>query len=201
MDDTCRLHLRPRRAGGRPSPAGQDRLFRRVLSHPDDRPRSAGRGQRHAWRGSSSASPSDRRHADHSRLARPADPRQCDGRSLLGFCEGQPPADWRTEVTTSSTSATSITASPNRRWACRWTSARCRRAGRGVQVRAFRPPCRRSCSTSRLTRPVRQPRRRSGLFRATGRLCRQDARLAARLRRPDAHRYRATPNGLEVRAA
>jgi arylsulfatase A-like enzyme len=25
-------------------------------------------------------------------------PRQCDGRSLLGFCEGQPPTDWRTEV-------------------------------------------------------------------------------------------------------
>jgi arylsulfatase A-like enzyme len=25
-------------------------------------------------------------------------PRQCDGRSLLGFCEGQPPHDWRTEV-------------------------------------------------------------------------------------------------------
>jgi arylsulfatase A-like enzyme len=25
-------------------------------------------------------------------------PRQCDGRSLLGFCEGSPPADWRTEV-------------------------------------------------------------------------------------------------------
>ncbi len=25
-------------------------------------------------------------------------PRQCDGRSLLGFCQGQPPADWRTEV-------------------------------------------------------------------------------------------------------
>ena len=25
-------------------------------------------------------------------------PRQCDGRSLLGFCEGQPPKDWRTEV-------------------------------------------------------------------------------------------------------
>ena len=25
-------------------------------------------------------------------------PRQCDGRSLLGFCEGQAPADWRTEV-------------------------------------------------------------------------------------------------------
>ena len=25
-------------------------------------------------------------------------PRQCDGRSLLGFCEGRPPADWRTEV-------------------------------------------------------------------------------------------------------
>jgi arylsulfatase A-like enzyme len=25
-------------------------------------------------------------------------PRQCDGRSLLPFCEGAPPADWRTEV-------------------------------------------------------------------------------------------------------
>ena len=25
-------------------------------------------------------------------------PRQCDGRSLLAFCEGEPPADWRTEV-------------------------------------------------------------------------------------------------------
>ena len=25
-------------------------------------------------------------------------PRQCDGRSLLGFCDGSPPADWRTEV-------------------------------------------------------------------------------------------------------
>ncbi|HYX02014.1 MAG TPA: sulfatase-like hydrolase/transferase, partial [Reyranella sp.] len=25
-------------------------------------------------------------------------PRQCDGRSLLGFCEGRPPAGWRTEV-------------------------------------------------------------------------------------------------------
>jgi arylsulfatase A-like enzyme len=25
-------------------------------------------------------------------------PRQCDGRSLLGFCHGAPPADWRTEV-------------------------------------------------------------------------------------------------------
>ncbi|MBM3650618.1 MAG: alkaline phosphatase family protein [Alphaproteobacteria bacterium] len=25
-------------------------------------------------------------------------PRQCDGRSLLGFCTGAPPADWRTEV-------------------------------------------------------------------------------------------------------
>jgi arylsulfatase A-like enzyme len=25
-------------------------------------------------------------------------PRQCDGRSLLGFCAGSPPADWRTEV-------------------------------------------------------------------------------------------------------
>ena len=25
-------------------------------------------------------------------------PRQCDGRSLLGFSEGRPPADWRTEV-------------------------------------------------------------------------------------------------------
>ncbi len=25
-------------------------------------------------------------------------PRQCDGRSLLPFCEGQPPADWRSEV-------------------------------------------------------------------------------------------------------
>ncbi|MBS0521590.1 MAG: alkaline phosphatase family protein [Proteobacteria bacterium] len=25
-------------------------------------------------------------------------PRQCDGRSLLPFCDGQPPADWRTEV-------------------------------------------------------------------------------------------------------
>jgi arylsulfatase A-like enzyme len=25
-------------------------------------------------------------------------PRQCDGRSLLPFCEGPPPADWRTEV-------------------------------------------------------------------------------------------------------
>ena len=25
-------------------------------------------------------------------------PRQCDGRSLLPFCEGEPPADWRTEV-------------------------------------------------------------------------------------------------------
>ncbi|NQV98577.1 MAG: alkaline phosphatase family protein [Rhodospirillales bacterium] len=25
-------------------------------------------------------------------------PRQCDGRSLLGFCHGSPPADWRTEV-------------------------------------------------------------------------------------------------------
>jgi len=25
-------------------------------------------------------------------------PRQCDGRSLLAFCEGEPPADWRAEV-------------------------------------------------------------------------------------------------------
>jgi arylsulfatase A-like enzyme len=25
-------------------------------------------------------------------------PRQCDGRSLLPFCEGEPPADWRTEA-------------------------------------------------------------------------------------------------------
>ena len=25
-------------------------------------------------------------------------PRQCDGRSLLGFCDGQAPTDWRTEV-------------------------------------------------------------------------------------------------------
>ncbi|MBV8408632.1 MAG: sulfatase-like hydrolase/transferase, partial [Alphaproteobacteria bacterium] len=25
-------------------------------------------------------------------------PRQCDGRSLLGFCEGEPPLHWRTEV-------------------------------------------------------------------------------------------------------
>ena len=36
-----RLHLRSWRAGGRPSPAGQDRLFRRILSHSDDRARSA----------------------------------------------------------------------------------------------------------------------------------------------------------------
>ena len=94
-----RLHLRSRRAAGRSSPAGQDRLRRRILPHPDDRPRSAAGGQRHARLDRRALHRDDRHHADHllEWLGLPI-PRQCDGRSLLGFCDGQPPTDWRTEV-------------------------------------------------------------------------------------------------------
>jgi arylsulfatase A-like enzyme len=73
--------------------------------------------------------------------------------------------------TTSSISATSITARPNRRSACRWTSAASRWSGRALQVRPLRRPAAAVLRLDRRRRPVREPCRRSGLCRADGRVC------------------------------
>ena len=143
-----RLHLRSRRAAGRPSPVGQDRLHRRILPHPDDHPRPARRGQRHARLDRRALHRDDRHHADHSRLARPADPAPVR-RPLAAAASpkvGRRPTG-APRCTTSSTSATSTTASPNRRWACRWTSARSLSCRTRPSSTCTSPRCRRSCST------------------------------------------------------
>ena len=116
-------------------------------------------------------------------------PRQCDGRSLLGFCEGSPPADWRTEVHYEFDfrdlyySQPEILARRRHGQVCAG-----RRAGCGLQVRALRRAAAAVLRSQERSRPVRQSRQRSRLCRAHGRVCRQDARLAAGLRRPHAHR-------------
>ena len=153
---------------GRPSPAGQDRLFRRVLPHPDDHPRSARR----------------RRTARAARIVERFTetidtmptilewlgldvPRQCDGRSLLPFCEGERAGRLahrgalRVRLPRPALQQAGIGA----RRADGQVRAR-RRAGRGLQVRAFRGPAAAVLRPQEGPRPVREPRRRSGLCRA-----------------------------------
>ena len=199
-----RLHLRSRRAARRPSPAGQDRLFRRVLSHPDDRARSARRGQRHARHDRRAASPrpstpcrpSSNGSACRSRASATA-ARCC------GFCEGRAAGRLahrgalRVRLPRSLLQPARIVA----RRADGQVRAR-RRAGRGLQVRALRRAAAAVLRSQGRSRPVRQPRRRSRLCRAAWantphkmldwRLGFADRTLTG---------YRATPNGLEVRAA
>ena len=73
----------------RPSPAGQDRLLRRVLPDPDDHPRS--RAPRRTPRAAAIVErfteTIDTMPTILDWLGLPV-PRQCDGRSLLPFCEG-----------------------------------------------------------------------------------------------------------------
>ena len=116
-------------------------------------------------------------------------PRQCDGRSLLGFCEGQPPADWRTEVHYEFDFRDLYYSKPEigARRADGQVHAR-RRAGRGLQVRPLRRPAAALVRSREGPRPVHQSRHRSGLCRKARRILRQDARLAPRLRRSHADR-------------
>ena len=82
-------------------------------------------GQRHARHDRRALHRDRRHHADHPRLARPADPapvRRPLAAAASARASRRPTGAPR--CTTSSTSATSTTASPNRRSACRWTSAR-----------------------------------------------------------------------------
>ena len=116
-------------------------------------------------------------------------PRQCDGRSLLGFCEGQPPKDWRTEVHYEFDFRDLYYSKPE------VGAGRAdgqvlagRRAGRALQVRALRRAAAAAVRPQAGPRPVRQPRRRSRLRRASRRVRREDARLAPGLRRPHPHR-------------
>ena len=170
-----RLHLRSRRAAGRPSPAGQDRLFRRVLSHPDDRARSARRGQRHARHDRRALHRDDRHHADHPRMARPADPAPVR-RPLAAAASAKAsrPRTGAPRCITSSTSATSTTASP--RSALGVPMDKCSLAvvqDERLQVRALRRAAAAVLRSQEGPRPVRQPRRRSGLCRASRRVRRR----------------------------
>ena len=132
----------------------------------------------------------DRHHADHPRLARPADPapvRRPLAAGLLRRPSRRPTGAPR--CTTSSTSATSTTASPNRRWACRWTSARSPSCRTRPSSTCTSPRCRRCCSTSKKD-PGQFVNRATdpGLRREARRILSEDARLAPGLRRPHADR-------------
>ncbi len=202
-DDTLdRLHLRPRRAAGRPSPAGQDRLHRRVLSHPDDRPRPARPRPTARAAASSSASPRP------STPCRPSSngwacrlPRQCDGRSLLGFCEGQAPGDWRDRgALRVRLPRHLLQQARNRAGRGDGQELAGGRAGREVQV----------CSISRAlpplpVRPREGSRASSSMSPAIPPMPRSSPRYSAKMlnwRLGFADRtltgYRATPNGLEA---
>ena len=98
--DARRLHLRPRRADGRPLDAREERLLRAELPHPADRARPAAGERRDARR--RSATPSPRTSTSRRRCSSgsaPRSPPACDGRSLLPFlATARAPEGWRREA-------------------------------------------------------------------------------------------------------
>ena len=130
-------------------------------------------------------------------------PRQCDGRSLLPFCEGSAPADWRTEVHYEFDFRDLYYSKPESSLGVPMDKCCARRgAGRATSSTCTSPPCRRCSSTSRRTpassstAPAIRPMPRAMAEYAAKML---DWRLGFADRTLTG--YRATPNGLEVRAA
>ena len=148
---------------------GKIGYFDEMLPHPDDRARSARRGERHARHASSSASPrrsTPCRRSSNGSACRV--PRQCDGRSLLPFCAGRAAGRLAHRgALRVRLPRPLLLPARNRRSACRWTSA----ALAVVQDEHYKyvhfaalPPL--FFDLEARPRPVREPRRRSGLCRA-----------------------------------
>ncbi len=124
-------------------------------------------GQRHARHDRRKLHRDDRHHADHPRMDGPAGCRaSATAVRCCRFCEGATPADWRTEVHYEFDFRDLYYSKPESalRRADGQVLAR-RRAGRELQVRALRRPAAAALRPEEGPRPVRQPRRRSGLCR------------------------------------
>ena len=130
-------------------------------------------------------------------------PRQCDGRSLLPFCEGDAPADWRTEVHYEFDFRDLHYSKPES--ALGVPMDKCALAV--VQDEKFKyvhfaalPPL--FFDLQEGPRPVRELRRRSGLCRhAWANMPHKMLNWRLGFAERTLTGYRATPKGLEVRAA
>jgi len=113
-------------------------------------------------------------------------PRACDGRSVMPLVHGERPADWRTELHYEYDFRLLFTA--RRRAGARQGRVQpLRRAGRALQICAFRRPAAAVLRPRKGSARIRQPRRRPGLCDAGARLRAESAVLAAEACRPHAH--------------